>query len=209
MVNWGNDQNDKLIRCIKRGDIDSHNTDGDYLFGKTVQLSKALKGTGDKNQGQNLLCAFAKSSGTTALTGLCPGGKNELQQVSYLPHIHYFYRLSPFPFQSSPLASVSALDISGEDNNINDNSYYGLSEEDTEMQDKGASSVAKKASIVKKPPASKSDPTAAITSGLRHCLYAGWKNFGLFRPYIRPTAIKNSEVGSCCRPCAFRKKCRS
>ncbi len=57
------------------------------------------------------------------------------------------------------------MDISGEDDDDDDdddNSYYGLEEEDTEMQD---SPAAKKA--VKKPPASKPDPTAAITSGLK------------------------------------------
>ena len=56
------------------------------------------------------------------------------------------------------------MDISGEDDDDNDddNSYYGLEEEDTEMQD---SPIANKA--VKKPPVSKPDPTAAITSGLK------------------------------------------
>jgi hypothetical protein len=121
---------------------------------------------GHQNQGQTPLRAFVESSGTTASVGLYPGGENELQQVSYLPHIHYFYQLYPFPFKSSPLAHVSELDISGEDND-DDNSYYGLAEEDTKMQDEGASSAAKKASIVKKPPTSKPDPTAAITSSLR------------------------------------------
>ena len=80
MVNWGNDQNEELVRCIEGGDIDPNNTDGDYLFGKMVQLFKGFEG-----------------DGTPRLRGLCLGGENELQ-VSYLPHIHYFYRLSPLPF---------------------------------------------------------------------------------------------------------------
>ena len=71
---------------------------GTTCLGRRFSFSKALKGTGHKNRGQMSLRAFAKSSGTTDSTGLCPGGKNELQQVSYLPHIHYFYRLSPFLF---------------------------------------------------------------------------------------------------------------
>ena len=58
------------------------------------------------------------------------------------------------------------MDISGEDDDDDDsdddNSYYGLEEEDTEMQD---SPAAKKA-VKMKPPASKPDPTAAITIGL-------------------------------------------
>ena len=89
--------------------------------------------------------------------------------MSLFTFLHFSTGSPRSHFLPSPLAHVSELDISGEDND-DDNSYYGLAEEDTKMQDEGASSAAKKASIVKKPPTSKPDPTAAIAaiaSGLK------------------------------------------
>jgi hypothetical protein len=46
MVNWGNKQNNSLIRCIKRGDINPLNLDRAYLYGKTVQHFKGFEEDG-------------------------------------------------------------------------------------------------------------------------------------------------------------------
>jgi len=70
MVNLGDDQNSELILAIERGDINPHNLDGTYLFGKTVQLSQAMKGTGLPEQGRMSSHDFAKSSETSYLMGL-------------------------------------------------------------------------------------------------------------------------------------------
>jgi hypothetical protein len=70
MVNWGDKQNNNLIGCIERGDINPHNLDGAYVYGKQFSTSKALKGTGLQNQGQTSSHNFAKSSGTLYSTGL-------------------------------------------------------------------------------------------------------------------------------------------
>ena len=97
MVYWGEDQNLELVRCIERGDIDPHNADGDYLFGKTVQLFKGFEGDGTTRSRANVIARLRKMLRNYCFDGLCLGGKNELQ-VSSLPHIHYFYRRSPLPF---------------------------------------------------------------------------------------------------------------
>jgi hypothetical protein len=44
MVYLGEQKNDNLLRCIKRGVIDPHNLDRAYLYGKTVQLFKGFEG---------------------------------------------------------------------------------------------------------------------------------------------------------------------
>ena len=46
MVNWSNVQNDKLIEYIESGEIDPHNLDGNYLYGKTQQLFPRYQGDG-------------------------------------------------------------------------------------------------------------------------------------------------------------------
>ncbi len=55
MVNWGNDQNNQLILAIERGDIDPHNLDRNYLFGKTVQLFPSYEGNGTARARSNVI----------------------------------------------------------------------------------------------------------------------------------------------------------
>jgi hypothetical protein len=55
MVNWGNKQNNNLIRCIERGDIHPHNLDGAYLYGKTVQHFKGFEGDGTPKSRANII----------------------------------------------------------------------------------------------------------------------------------------------------------
>jgi hypothetical protein len=166
MVYWGNDQNEELVRCIKRGDIDPHNTDGDYLFGKTVQLFKGFKGDGTTRSRANAIARFHKKLRNYCFDRTLPGRRKRAAGELFTSHSLFLPALS-IPILTSPLARVSdELDISGEDDDDNsndDNSYYGLEEEDTKMQD----SPATKKAVKKKPPTSKPDPTAAITSGLK------------------------------------------
>ena len=163
MVNWGNDQNEELVRCIEGGDIDPHNTDGDYLFGKMVQLFKGFEGDGTPRSRANAIARLRIKRRNYCFDGTLPGRWKRAAGELFTSHSLFLPALST-PILIFSLAHVSELDISGEDgdDNDDDNSYYSLEEEDTEMQD---SPIANKA--VKKPPVSKPDPTAAITSGLK------------------------------------------
>jgi hypothetical protein len=62
MVYWGEDQNLELVRCIERGDIDPHNTDGDYLFGKMVQLFNGFEGDGTTRSRANVIARLRKNA---------------------------------------------------------------------------------------------------------------------------------------------------
>jgi len=162
MVNWGNNQNEELVRCIERGDIDPPNTDGDYLFGKTDQLFKGFKGDGTPRSRANAIARLRKKLRNYCFDGTLPGRQKQAAGELFTSHSLFLPALS-IPILIFSLAHVSELDISGEDDDDDndDNSYYSLEEEDTKMQDSPAANKA-----VKKPPPSKPDPTAAITSGL-------------------------------------------
>ena len=60
MVNWGDDRNNQLILAIEGGDIDPNNLDGNYLFGKTFQLSPGYKGNGTAKARQNVIAGLCK-----------------------------------------------------------------------------------------------------------------------------------------------------
>jgi hypothetical protein len=73
MVYWGEDRNLELVRCIKRGDIDPHNTDGDYLFGKMVQLFKCFEGDGTTRSRANVIARLRKILRNYCFDGTLPG----------------------------------------------------------------------------------------------------------------------------------------
>jgi len=60
MVNWGDQQNDELIAFLEKGDIDPHNLDGNYLFGKTVQLFPGYEGDGTPKARTNVIARLRK-----------------------------------------------------------------------------------------------------------------------------------------------------
>jgi hypothetical protein len=60
MVYWGKQQNNNLLRCIERGDINPHNLDGDYLYGKTVQIFKGFEGDGTPTSRANVISRLCK-----------------------------------------------------------------------------------------------------------------------------------------------------
>ena len=130
MVNSGNDQNEELVRCIERGDIDPHNTDGDYLFGKTAE------GDGTTRLRSNAIARLRKKLRNYCFDGTLPGRRKRAAGELFTSHSLFLPALS-IPILTSPLARVSdELDISGEDDDDNsndDNSYYGLEEEDTKI----------------------------------------------------------------------------
>ena len=136
MVYWGEDQNLELVRCIERGDIDPHNTDGDYLFGKSVQLFKGFEGDGTTRSRANVIARLRKKLRNYCFDGTLPGRRKRAAGELFTSHSLFLPALS-IPILTSPLAHVSdELDISGEDDDDNsddDNSYYGLEEEDTKI----------------------------------------------------------------------------
>ncbi len=60
MVNWGDDRNNQLILAIEGGDIDPNNLDGNYLFGKTVQLFSGYEEDGTPGARQNVIARLRK-----------------------------------------------------------------------------------------------------------------------------------------------------
>ena len=96
MVNWGDDQNYDLLIFVERGDIDPHNLDGNYLFGNTVHLFQATKGTGLPKQGRTSSHDFTKSSETTYRRDL--SGRQKRHAVGELFTLCSFFLLVlPFP----------------------------------------------------------------------------------------------------------------
>ncbi len=73
MVNRGDNQNNELILAIKRGDIDPHNLDGTYLFGKTVQLFAGYEGDGTPGARQNLIARLRKKLRNVIFDGTVSG----------------------------------------------------------------------------------------------------------------------------------------
>jgi hypothetical protein len=73
MVNWGEAQNDKLIKCIKRGDIDPHNLDGAYLFGKMVQRFKGFDGDRTPKSRANVIGRLCKKLRNYVFNGTITG----------------------------------------------------------------------------------------------------------------------------------------
>ena len=166
MVNWGFKQDDDLILAIERGDIDPHNLDGNYLFGKTVQLFPGYEGDGSAKQRANVIARLRKKLRNYLFDGTI-SGRRKRRAVGELFTLCLFSTGSPRSyFLSSPLAHVSEFvsddgddeddKDKDDDNNNDDSKESGM---DVDMH-------AKKAVSAKKPSASKPDPTAAITSTL-------------------------------------------
>jgi hypothetical protein len=60
MVNWGEQQDMDLGRAIKNREIDPHNLDGTWLFGKTVQLFEGYQGDGTPEAKANVIAQLRK-----------------------------------------------------------------------------------------------------------------------------------------------------
>jgi hypothetical protein len=174
MVNWGDDQDTALQLYIERGDIDPHNLDGNYLYGKTVQLFPGYEGDGTAKTRSNVIGRLRKKLRNYQFDGTI-SGRRKRRAVGELFYLAFIFSTgSPRShFLSSPLAHVSELvsddgdDDDEDDDDDDDDDDVKESGMDINIQDQGASaSTAKKAASAKKPSASKPDPTAAITSTL-------------------------------------------
>ena len=73
MVNWGDQQNDELIAFLEKGDIDPHNLDGNYLFGKTVQLFPGYEGDGTPKARTNVIARLRKKLRNYVFDGTVSG----------------------------------------------------------------------------------------------------------------------------------------
>jgi hypothetical protein len=103
MVNWGDDQNNKLILAIESGDIDPHNLDGAYLFGKTAQLFPGYKGDGTTAAKQNVIARLHKKLRNFVFDGTVSGRRKRRavgEEFIYLPS---FFLLLALPFPISCL----------------------------------------------------------------------------------------------------------
>ena len=98
MVNWGDDQNYDLLIFIERGDIDPHNLDGNYLFGKTVQLFPGYEGDGTAKARQNVIARLRKKLRNYIFNGTV-SGRQKRRAVGELFTLRSFFLLAfPFPF---------------------------------------------------------------------------------------------------------------
>ena len=88
MVNSGNDQNEELVRCIERGDIDPHNTDGDYLFGKTAE------GDGTTRLRSNAIARLRKKLRNYCFDGTLPGRQKQAAGELFTSHSLFLPALS-------------------------------------------------------------------------------------------------------------------
>jgi hypothetical protein len=97
MVNWGDEQNQHLILAIERGDIDPHNLDGTYLFGKTVQLFPGYEGDGTPAAKQNVIARLRKKLRNFVFNGTVSGRQKQraVGEFIYLPS--FFLLALPVP----------------------------------------------------------------------------------------------------------------
>jgi hypothetical protein len=94
MIYWGEDQNLELVRCIERGDIDPHNTDGDYLFGKSVQLFKGFEGDGTTRSRANVIARLRKKLRNYCFDGTLPGRQKQAAGELFTSHSLFLPALS-------------------------------------------------------------------------------------------------------------------
>ena len=73
MVNWGNKQNEELVAFLEQGAIDPHNLDGNYLFGKTVQLFPGYEGDGTPKARTNVIARLRKKCRNYVFDGTVSG----------------------------------------------------------------------------------------------------------------------------------------
>jgi hypothetical protein len=91
MVFWGKQQNNYLLRCIKRRDIDPHNLDGAYLYGKTLQLFKGIEGDGTPKSKANVISQLYKKLRNYVFDGTVKGRQKQTAEGELFTLIHYFY----------------------------------------------------------------------------------------------------------------------
>jgi hypothetical protein len=91
MVYWGEQKNDDLLRCIERGDIDPHNLDGAYLYGKTLQLFKGFEGDRTPKLKANVISRLCKKFRNYVLDGTVRGRQKQTARGELFTLIHYFY----------------------------------------------------------------------------------------------------------------------
>ena len=91
MVHWGNVQNNKLIEYIESGDIDHHNLDGNYLFGKTVQLFPGFKGDETPKSRANVIARLCKKLRNNIFDGTVRGRRQKQRAVGELFTLHSFF----------------------------------------------------------------------------------------------------------------------
>ena len=94
MIYWGEDQNLELVRCIERGDIDPHNTDRDYLFGKLVQLFKGFEGDGTTRSRANVIARLRKKLRNYCFDGTLPGRQKQAAGELFTSHSLFLPALS-------------------------------------------------------------------------------------------------------------------
>jgi hypothetical protein len=105
MVNWGDEQNNKLILAIESGDIDPHNLDGAYLFGKTAQLFPGYEGDGTTAAKQNVIARLRKKLRNFVFDGTVSGRRKRraVGEFIYLPS--FFLLALPVPISCLLLPS--------------------------------------------------------------------------------------------------------
>jgi hypothetical protein len=69
--------NDDLLRCIKRGDIDPHNLDGAFMYGKTLQLFKGFEGDGTPKSKANVISGLPKKLRNYVFDGTVKGRRKQ------------------------------------------------------------------------------------------------------------------------------------
>ena len=117
MVNWGEVQNKEIIDCIKRGDINPHNLDGAYLFGKMVQLFKGFDRDRTPKSRANVIEQLCKKLRNYVFNGTMAGRRKRavagelfiLRPIFLLAlPIHISYLLPSSMFQSWVTAVTAA-----------------------------------------------------------------------------------------------------
>ncbi len=90
MVYWDEQQNDNLLRWIERGDINSHNLDRAYLYGKTLQLFKGFEGDGTPKLKANVISRLCKKLRNYVFDGSVKGRQKQTAEGELFTLIHYF-----------------------------------------------------------------------------------------------------------------------
>jgi hypothetical protein len=100
MVYWGEQQNDDLLRCIERGDINPHNLDGAYLYGKTVQLFKGFEGDRTPKSRANVISRLRKKLRNYPFDGTVKGRQKQTAEIKLFT-LHSLFLLNlPIPFSN-------------------------------------------------------------------------------------------------------------
>ena len=107
MVNWGDNQDKALQLYIERGDIGPHNLDGNYLFGKTVQLFPGYEGDGTAKTRSKVIRRLRKKLRTYQFDGTV-SVRRKRHAVGELFYLVFYFLLSlPIPISRSHFLSQS------------------------------------------------------------------------------------------------------